>query len=63
MIGIMAAAALGTITGATAAAIAFGAILSGKREDQRAGDREADALRSEVQGVAVHTAEVTDGTA
>lgn len=63
MMGVMAAAALGTITGATAAAIAFGAILSGKLEDQRARDRKADALWREEQGVAVHTAEVTDATA
>ena len=51
---VMAAAALGTVTGVVAAVIAFAAILEGKREDQRAGDREADALRRQVQGVAVH---------
>lgn len=54
MMDVMAAAALGTITGATAAAIAVGSIMSGKLEDQRARHRKADELRCEEQSIAVH---------
>lgn len=54
MMPVMAAASLGTVTGVVAVAITFSAMLSGKREDRRASGRQADALRREVQGVAVH---------